>query len=106
MLAKHPNQHVLLMALMGWLIDEINVILKSELKDAELEIIKAQYVGDGYPALGIHYFNRQNPEDVGPILEATVERLLSNRSVSQFISYACKSSMNWNEALIKLMTDH
>jgi hypothetical protein len=90
--AKRPHQHALLVAILFWLVDELNLQLKGELKNVHLEVIKAQYVGNGYPTLGIHYFNQENPKDVGPVIEAAVERLLNEKSVHSFVKYAEKTA--------------
>jgi hypothetical protein len=103
--AKWPHQHILLVPILFWLVDEINLELKTELKNVQLEVIKAQYLGPAYPALGIHYFNRKNPDDVGPIVETAIERLLNKKSVFDFVKFAEKGNINWNEVLTKLMTD-
>jgi hypothetical protein len=103
--SRWPHQHVMLVAILHWLVEKLNLELKVELKNApaQLEVIKAQYVGDGYPTIGIHYFNRENPDDIGPIVEATIERLLKERSMLDFVEYAGKGDVNWNDVLIKLM---
>jgi hypothetical protein len=102
-LSKSPNQQVILMPLLFWLANEINLILRRESMEAVVEVIKAQYIGPGFPTLGIHYFNRENPEDVGPLVESTIERILSEKPVSEFVKFASQSTVNWNETLAKLM---
>ena len=102
-LAKWPHQHILLVPILFWLIDEIKLELKEELKNVELEVIKAEYHG-AYPCLGIHYFNQKNPEDIGPIVEATIERLLSKKTAFDFVKHAEKGNINWNDVLKKVMS--
>ena len=75
-LQRQRFSHQPLMSILLWLIECVDSDLKDELKDVSLEVVTAQYVGDGYPCLAIHYFNKENPQDVGPIVEAAVERLL------------------------------
>ena len=57
-----------------------------------------------YPCLGIQYFNEKNPEDVGPIVEAAIERLLKKKTVFDFVKYAEKDNVNWNKVLTKVMS--
>jgi hypothetical protein len=103
-LFKYPNQHVILVPLLFWLADEINLILRKESKEAVVEVIKEQYVGPGFPNLGVHYLNRENPEDVGPLIESTIERILSEKPIAEFVKFASQNvNVNWNETLAKLM---
>ena len=104
-LFKSSNQHVILMPLLFWLANEINLTLKKESKEAVVEVIREQYLGPGFPSLGIHYFNRENPEDVGRLVESTIERILSEKPVSEFVKFVSESTLNWNETLTELMAD-
>jgi len=91
------------MAILLWLIECVDSDLKDELKDVSLEVVTAQYVGDGYPCLAIHYFNKENPQDVGPIVEAAVERLLDEKSVLDLVEFIATSNVNWTARLNKIM---
>ncbi|MDB6022755.1 MAG: hypothetical protein JWQ04_2612 [Pedosphaera sp.] len=104
-LLKQRYSHQILIAILLWLIERINRDLKDQLKDASLEVVKAQYVGDGYPCLAIHYFNKVNPQDVSPIVEAAVERLLGEKSVLDLVEFIVTSNIAWSDKLSQIM-DH
>jgi len=102
-LQRQRFSHQPLMAILLWLIECVDSDLKDELKDVSLEVVTAQYVGDGYPCLAIHYFNKENPQDVGPIVEAAVERLLDEKSVLDLVEFIATSNVNWTARLNKIM---
>lgn len=89
-----PRNFDIAVALFTWLIVLLREDLKEQLIGAELEVIRAEYHG-AYPAIGIHYDT--NPDDLGPLIEATVAKLLSERSVIEFISFVETSKIDFKE---------
>lgn len=102
-LLKQKHSYQILIAILYWLIERINRDLKDELKGVSLEVVKAQYVGPGYPCLAIHYFNRENPQDVSPIVEAAVERLLGEKNVLDLIEFIVSRNVDWSDRLTQIM---
>jgi hypothetical protein len=96
-----PKYFELSVALFTWLIERLREDLKEQLVPAELDIIRVEYCG-AYPAIGIHYHDR-NPNDLGPLVESTIAKLMSERPVLEFVSFVARSKLDWREVTDKLM---
>ena len=97
-----PANFDIAVALFTWLIDRLREDLKEQLVGAELEVIRAEYHG-AYPAIGIHYDSDTDPNDLGPLVESTIAKLLSERTLADFLSFVASSKIDWKEVTDKLV---
>jgi hypothetical protein len=95
---KHSD---FLIAIHHWLIPQLNAELKDQLANVELEVIKIEYLG-AYPGLGVHYL--AEIPDVAPLIEATIDRLLQERPVSELITFIVASGIDWQAETSRIMT--
>jgi hypothetical protein len=80
-------------ALLSWLVDVLRAELKERLGSAELQVIRGEYQG-AFPAIGIHY-RVDEGEDLGPVVEAAIRDVLSQRPTSDFVSFLARSRTDW-----------
>lgn len=86
----------LTIALLSWLVELLHGELRERLTGVEIEIIRAEYYGP-YPAIGIHY-PMQDTNDVGPLVETTIEELLKQRPVADFSAFLARTPTDWRKA--------
>jgi hypothetical protein len=96
-----PADFPVCVALLRWLIEEIELELGPALTGIELEVIRVDYQG-AYPALGVHY--REAVEDVAPMLEGAIERLLRDRPVAHFVDFLVRNPTDWAGISARLLT--
>jgi len=97
-LFRYERTHPIAVAILAWLIESINRDYPEALHGTELGIVNGRFVGNGYPAMGIHYEDMNNPRDIGPLIEATVEKLVRERPISDLIEFLARSNTDWTEA--------
>jgi len=96
-----------LIAIEHWLIQELNSELKEYLIGAQIEVIKVEYIG-AYPGLGYRYKNPNAIPNLGPLLEVTIERILKEKSMMDFISFLAAQKAigtNWNAVTTRIMSE-
>jgi hypothetical protein len=94
-LVAAPKTFDLSIALLAWVVEVVRAELGDRLKGVELEIIRVEYFG-AYPAIGIHY-SAADIDDVGPLVEATIVDLVTQRPVADFVSFLMRTPRNWRE---------
>jgi hypothetical protein len=94
-----------LVAILSWLKESVEREHAADLSRAELEIVKVQFVGDGYPSLAIHYFDKENPRDLGPLVEAAVETLIQKSPVADLVGFLASATTDWAKAASSVMQD-
>jgi hypothetical protein len=95
----------LAVAIYRWLIPLLYDELAKELTHVEIDIIAVcHHGGPGFPAIGLHY-KEDNPRDLGPIVEATIERLLNEQPVIGLIKVIGSIDFSWIEESRKIMDD-
>ncbi len=93
-----PASFDVTVALLSWLVEELRVELSGRLGGAELELIRGEYVGGAYPALGIHYpAPAEEGEDLEPVVESTIKELLRQRPVADFVSFLERAQTDWRK---------
>jgi hypothetical protein len=95
-----------LIAIEHWLIQELNSELKKYLVGAQIEVIKVEYIG-AYPGLGYRYKNPNAIDNLGPLLEVSINRILKEKSMMDFISFLEAQKANgtdWNALATKIMS--
>ena len=97
-----PTNFTIAVALFTWLIHLLREDLKEELVGAELEVIRAEYQ-EAYPAIGIHYLGDTSPDDLGPLVESMIARLLSERTLTDFLAFVARSKIDWKEVTDNLV---
>jgi hypothetical protein len=83
----------IVVAVLSWLIELIRVELGERLGPAKIELIQGEYFGI-YPAIGIKYATEE-PEDLEPLVEEIVARLLKEKTMSDFIDYLMRTDCDW-----------
>jgi hypothetical protein len=101
-LAKHQRYHVLIMPFLHWLAHEVNQELKTQIPNAAVELIKARYVGPGYPSLGV-YSDGGIPENSDLIVDAIINRLVKEKSVADLLTFIEQNDQDWQAVHDKLM---
>jgi hypothetical protein len=104
-LFKYERTHLIAVAILSWLIEAINRDYQQALRGAELIIVNGRFVGSGYPALGIHYGDVKNPEDLGPMVEAAVEKLVREKPVADFVGFLAKNATDWAKETRSIIED-
>src|SRR5689334_10337471 len=94
-LLKTFNYYDFIISVLYWLVQQLEFELQDELVGVKIEVIKVEYVSI-YPALGIHYENRPRLRDLAPLVEATIDRLLEEKSVIELIAFIT-SRNDWDE---------
>jgi hypothetical protein len=90
-----PKSFDFTLAILSWLIDLVRAELRDQLDGAQIELIRAEYHG-AYPAIGIHY-DRPEKEDLGPLVEATLSKLLQERTGLDFASWVVRADADWRK---------
>lgn len=82
-------------AVFHWLIQELYVELKDHLDGIEIKVIDGthHHPDNSYPVLGVFYENLEMP-DKGPLIEATIERLLKKRSVIELVNFISENDID------------
>jgi hypothetical protein len=89
-------------ALLTWLAREVQTELGQKLSGARLEVIPVfSHGGSGFPALGLNH--AQKDSELGPLVEATIERLLSERPVLELAHFIAASETSWLEEASRLL---
>lgn len=88
--------------ILAWLAAQLSVELKDQLIGAHIEVIRAEYQG-AYPALGIHY-EREDKEDLGPLVEMKMAELLRSRSILELLQFAQEAKITWRHRADQLMS--
>jgi hypothetical protein len=102
-LFESVNSYPILIAILSWLIDSITRQHSEALQGTELEIVKAQFLGDGYPSLAIYYFDPEMTPDVAPLVEESVDRLLGEKTICDLIAYLATTKVDWARAAEAIM---
>ncbi|NOJ95627.1 hypothetical protein HMI51_22170 [Corallococcus coralloides] len=101
MLTACPDKHEFAVAMLQWLVQGLQVELKDQLRGVEISLIRVEYQG-AYPALGVRYVNE--PNDLGKLIEQTADRLLQERSVSDFAAFLVREKVDWARRTADLMS--
>jgi len=102
-LFTNESSYPVLVAILHWLKDSITKEYPEQLRETELDVIKVAFMGGGYPALAIHYIDRDTSRDVAPLVEAAVARLVHGKTVADLIAYLARSNVNWAQAVDEIM---
>ena len=95
-----PESFELTVAVLSWLSAKLHEELKEQLVGAQLAVIRVEYHG-AYPAIGIQY--ESNPNDLGPLVESTINRLLKECSVLELVSFVQTSGIQLRERTQQLL---
>jgi len=93
-----------LLAICHWIIQQLYVELNVQLAGVKIEVIKIEYIG-AYPGLAIRYENPTERTNLGPLVEATIDRLLEERPLDEFITFLGASSTDWLALDTRIMTE-
>jgi hypothetical protein len=96
-----PSSHVFAMLILSWLCERLPHELPGHVHHVEFEVIGVSYMGS-YPAIGIHY-KEKNPQDVGPLVEAAIDRLLRDKPVLDLIKFIGAGKIDWSKATQNLI---
>jgi len=81
----HAHSEAYFEAVLKWVVHELGAEL-TELSDkVTVEVINVTYVST-YPAFGLKYHS-ENPEDLGPEVEAAIDRIIATRPVTDLIRF-------------------
>ena len=82
-------------AMLTWLIELTRAELGERLGSARIDIVAVCHHGNAaYPGLGIHY-STEDPKDVGPLVIETVNKLVNECTLSDFIAYVARTNRDW-----------
>ena len=96
-----PSNHAFAMLILSWLCERLPQELPEHAHHVEFEVIGVCYQGC-YPALGLRY-KEQNPQDIGPLVEAAVDRLLRNRPVLDLVKFIEANKVDWKKTVDDLI---
>ena len=99
-LIRQPRNNSLAVVVLSWVIEELRGLLGQKLDGVSLTVIRVSYVSE-YPAIGVKYETER--EDVGPLLEEAIERLLKESPVSRLITFITTQERDWGQATAGLM---
>lgn len=107
-LAKHQRYHVLIMPFLHWLAHEVNQELKTQIPNLTVELVKGQYVGPGYPTLGMFSAGEVVKDDVDTLqlidtVDAIINRLVKEKSVADLLTFIEQNDQDWQAVHDKLM---
>ena len=94
-LFSSPLYDVFAVAMMTWLCDLLRLELQDHLQQVDFEVICVTYLGS-YPAIGIHYKD-EDYQDVGPLAETVIERILREKSALEFARFIAERGINWQQ---------
>lgn len=100
-LLGEPRAFEVTIALLSWLVDLTNKELKDQLQGAEVEVIRAEYHGP-YPAIGVCY-ESATASDLGPLVEATIARMLRDRAAQDFVDFLGRVTTDWRREAERLV---
>ncbi len=100
-LFSNPAHDIFAVAIMTWLCGLLRLELKEHLQYVEFDVICVTYAGS-YPAIGIHYKN-EGYQDIGLLVEATIDRVLHDKSVLELAEFIVKDGNNWKEVTAGIM---
>ena len=83
-----------LVALLYWLAERLTKQLSTKYPGIEVSVIKVQYHG-AYPCIGIRYPDESVP-DLCESSEQSIENLIRNTSVLDFIQFVFSSKKSWS----------
>lgn len=102
-LCAHPKYFTFAVAILSWLAEQLTVELKEQLVDAQITVIKAEYLG-AYPCLAIHYDHPAEAQDLAPLVKAGIKGLLENRSILDLMDFIGAGGRDWNMFTTALMS--
>jgi hypothetical protein len=99
-----PKNFGFAVAVLRWLIPLLREELPGELATVEIEIVSiCRHSPYGFPGIGLHYREGANPRDLGPLVEATIDRLLNERPVIGLIKVIESNKISWIEEARKIV---
>jgi hypothetical protein len=101
-LIREPRNRMAAVAVLSWVCEMLRLELQNRCQRVEFEVINVTYLGS-YPAIGIHYLDK-DPQDIGPIVQATVDRILQERSALELISFIAQENADWHQKTAKLFS--
>ena len=102
-LYSEPKYFTFAVAIFYWLAEQLSVELKDQLSDAQITVIKAEYLG-AYPCLAIHYNHPEEAQDLASLVEAAIKRLLENRSALDLVAFIGAGGRDWHMFTAALMS--
>lgn len=102
-LCAHPKYFTFAVVILSWLAEQLTAELKEQLIDAQITVIKAEYLG-AYPCLAIHYDHPAEAQDLAPLVKAAIKRLFENRSALEFMDFIGAGGRDWNMFTAALMS--
>jgi hypothetical protein len=100
-LLARPTNHAFALLILSWLCERLPQELSEHAQQVEFEVIGVSYMGS-YPALGLHY-KEPNPPDLGPLVEATVDRLLRDKPVLDLVKFIEANKVDWKKNVDDLL---
>ena len=94
-LFSNPVHHVFAVAIMSWLCEIMRVELQEHIEHVDFNVICVTYMGS-YPAIGIQYKN-QEYQDIAPLVEVTIDRILTEKSILELTGFIGASKPNWKD---------
>lgn len=101
-LCAHPKYFTFAVAILSWLAEQITAELKEQFADAQITVIKAEYLG-AYPCLAIHYDHPAEAQDLAPLVKAAIKQLLENRSALELMDFIGAGGRDWQMFTAALM---
>jgi hypothetical protein len=98
---RNPSYDVFSVAILSWLCSRLQREFKDYAEYVDIEVIRVTYVSS-YPAIGIHYKD-ESFKDIGPIVEAAINRILQERAILEFVEFFGNDKVNWNEIVERVM---
>jgi len=100
-LFSHPIHDVFAVAILTWLCGLLRLEFEEYLDKVEFDVICVTYMGS-YPAIGIHYKNK-SLQDIGPLVEATIDRYLQGKSVLELVGFIVKDEIDWKKEAARIL---
>lgn len=92
-------------SIFNWLIQELHSELEDRLGGVQLDVIQVGHHSphNSYPALGVRYITET--QDIGVLIEATIDKLLQERSILELVIFIGSSGIDWHTTTAELMKD-
>jgi hypothetical protein len=107
LLVGRQRDNIFTVAVLHWLVQQLNSVLKEQLDGIQIEIVKLVHHSphNKYPWIGIHYERPSETPDIGPLVEETIDRLLEGATLLDFMRFISKSDKDWKAVTATLMGD-
>lgn len=94
----------MVIAILSWLVIELEIELKDKLNDMKLGVIKTfGKFGGAYPGIAIYSDEMQYFDAEYTLIETTAEKILQEKSANELIRFIADSSEDWTTVASKVM---